>query len=158
MEDITIRKAELKDIELVARNHALMFEEMFSLENKILEEDKFNMLVESTVSKLTQELPKGICTAWVVENCGKVIASGGLTQVSMTASPMVSNYIYAYLHSIYTDKDCRGRGCAKLILSKAEEFCRETGIQRVLLIASDAGRPIYESIGYKETPFHYKEV
>ena len=39
---------------------------------------------------------------------------------------------------------------AKLLLKEVENYCKENGIGEISLKASDAGKPIYESVGYKK--------
>ncbi len=40
---------------------------------------------------------------------------------------------------------------ARRIVETAVEACRARGLKRVMLHASDAGRPLYESLGFRQT-------
>ena len=50
---------------------------------------------------------------------------------------------------MYTDKEHRGKKLAARIIEEAMSFCGEKNITRIMLKASDAGRPIYTAIGFK---------
>ena len=56
------------------------------------------------------------------------------------------------MHSVYTEKAFRGKSFANRIVRKALEYCRAYGIKWMFLSASEAGRPIYERIGFSSSP------
>ena len=53
---------------------------------------------------------------------------------------------------MYVDRGHRRRGVARLIMDTIHSWCRDAGVLSLGLNASDAGRPLYESIGYRESP------
>ena len=55
------------------------------------------------------------------------------------------------LYGLYTDPRFRRRGLARRIVLTAIESCRERGMTAVILHASDAGRPLYEMLGFEPT-------
>ena len=107
-------------------------------------------MYDASIKKLSDEIPRGICVAWIMEENGKIAGSGAITLTSMTPTPIKLNYITAYLHSVYVTKEFRGKSMAKLLLKEVENYCKENGIGEISLKASDAGKPIYESVGYKK--------
>jgi GNAT superfamily N-acetyltransferase len=98
------------------------------------------------------ELKSGICRAWVIEDEGKIISSGAITFVSFVPNPSDLSSKVAYLHSMYTEKSHRKKKCAQRIIQKVIEYCKANGIKRIVLNASDAGRHVYEKIGFHSTP------
>ncbi|HBM16299.1 MAG TPA: hypothetical protein DD381_08180 [Lentisphaeria bacterium] len=40
----------------------------------------------------------------------------------------------------------------KLLLKEAEKYCRQNHIASIVLKASDSGRPIYKTYGFKPSP------
>ena len=50
---------------------------------------------------------------------------------------------------MYTVEDFRRNGFAVAILNEMKEYCLSEGITRILLNASNEGRPVYESIGFQ---------
>jgi GNAT superfamily N-acetyltransferase len=54
-----------------------------------------------------------------------------------------------YLLSLYTEKEFRKKGVARLIVETAIDWCRKNGYDRVNLDASEEGKPLYETLGFK---------
>jgi GNAT superfamily N-acetyltransferase len=52
---------------------------------------------------------------------------------------------------MYTEPGARRRGVAKRLLEAMIEWCRTKGFSAVSLHASDAGRPLYEMVGFQQT-------
>lgn len=84
---------------------------------------------------------------WFIAEDGSRIAG-----TSCATVPASSGYIYkkpvATLSGVYVDPAYRGRGIARALTNAAIEWCRNRGCPAVRLIASDAGRPLYESLGF----------
>jgi GNAT superfamily N-acetyltransferase len=57
----------------------------------------------------------------------------------------------AIVVNMYVDTDWRRRGVARALMSAILEWARATRVQRLVLHASAAGRPLYESLGFKPT-------
>jgi GNAT superfamily N-acetyltransferase len=49
---------------------------------------------------------------------------------------------------MYTEPGFRRKGVAKLIAETAIEWCRNHGYERINLDASEAGKPLYEKLGF----------
>jgi len=101
---------------------------------------------------LKREIAAGSCKAWVVRNGNRLVASGAISIVSYVPVPNDPNPHIAYLHSMYTEKEFRGRKYAQQIVEKAIQYCKENGICRIVLNASDAGRSVYEKSGFLPAP------
>lgn len=145
-----IRKADIKDIQSLIDHHCLMFEEIKILKAEKIDSEKFAKMKKSYRTKLEEELPKGLCHAWVVEDKNKkIVASGAVSVFSFVPVPDNLSYIGAYLHSMYTAKEHRGNKLATRIIEEVMLFCKEKKITRIMLKASDAGKSIYEAIGFK---------
>jgi ribosomal protein S18 acetylase RimI-like enzyme len=56
-----------------------------------------------------------------------------------------------YILDVYVEPGYRGRGVAKNLMHEAELSFRRQGVNYVFLHASDAGRPLYESLGFAPT-------
>jgi GNAT superfamily N-acetyltransferase len=57
--------------------------------------------------------------------------------------------LHATLAGIYVVPGYRRRGIAREVTVRAIEWCKQRGCVRVRLQASEAGRPLYESLGFK---------
>jgi GNAT superfamily N-acetyltransferase len=85
-------------------------------------------------------------------NRGEIVSSGAITFVSFVPTPYDLSSKVVYLHSIYTEKSHRNKKCAQYIVHTAIKYCRAQGVNRIILTASNAGKPIYEKIGFHATP------
>lgn len=140
--------AEIGDIRQLAIHHRNMFEEIWEQKGLLLEEAKALELEKAYFEKLEKQISEGICKAWVVKKNGHILASGAITIISLVPVPNDINSNIAYMHSVYTEREFRGRKHARQIIERAIDYCRGNGIKRVLFNASDEGKPIYEKCGF----------
>ncbi len=57
----------------------------------------------------------------------------------------------AWVVNMFTDPEHRRRGLARRLVQTIVEWCRKEGMRFLYLHASDDGRPLYESMGFKST-------
>lgn len=57
----------------------------------------------------------------------------------------------AIVLNVYTEPAWRGRGIAKLLMECVIRWAGDAGMHSLVLHASDAGRPLYEQMGFKAT-------
>ena len=147
--DISIHAANGRDIPVLIAHHHKMFEEIWALIGFEIDGHQFEAMDKALEVKLHEEITNGTCRAWVIEVDKKIVASGAISLNSMTPTPYDPSYRVAYLHSVYTEPEYRKRGFAELITKEAMTYCKSQGIRRMILEASDAGRPIYEKLGFQ---------
>ncbi len=82
---------------------------------------------------------------------GKVAGSGCIWIREEQPRPTSRRQEIPYLLSMYTEKGHRRRGVASLIVKRALKWSREHGYDRLILHASEAGRPLYQSLGFEPT-------
>lgn len=150
--DIPLREASIEDIPAMAEHYRMMFEEICEQKGEHLDIAKAAEIEKAYALKLETELRSGICTAWVIEDNGKIVASGGVTFVSFVPNLSDLSSKVAYLHGMYTEKSHRNRKCAQHIIDAVIQHCRAYGVNRIILAASEAGKTIYEKIGFRSTP------
>jgi len=143
-----IFEATIKDIRQLAIHHRKMFKEICEQEGQQIEEDKLEELEKAYCKKLEKQFPEDSCRAWIAKETEQIVASGGITIVSFVPIPNDTNHNIAYLHSMYTEREFRGQKLAHKIIDKAIQYCKKIGINRIILNASDAGKPIYEAYGF----------
>ena len=171
--EIMYRRAVAADIPLLAGHHRLMFEEMRAVDGDNGPKDSccsgpdccvsFPSFMESPTpppdfeqleavqrSKLEQQLADGTCVAWIGEYQGEPIASGAVSVIKTVPVPEDLSFEVGFLHSVYTIKSMRGQGIASTILDHLLAYCRENGLKRVQLSASEAGRAIYGNKGFRK--------
>lgn len=144
-----VREASPRDIPVLAAHHSRMFAEIWQQNGESLDPRRAVALEEAYAAKLAADLATGICRAWVIEDRGGIVASGAISIASLVPTPADLSPKVAYLHSIYTEKPYRGRKYAQAIVLTILEFCRVYGIRRLMLNASDAGRSVYEKLGFR---------
>jgi GNAT superfamily N-acetyltransferase len=148
--DMVVREASKRDIAAMASNHRKMFAEIWEQKGRYLEPARAVELESAYALKLADELEMANCKAWVVEDKGAIVASGAISIVSFVPNPIDLSPRVAYLHSMFTEKSHRGHKCAERIVGKMIDYCKSQGIRRIMLNASDAGRPVYQKLGFHD--------
>lgn len=147
-----IREASETDIPLLAVHHRLMFKEIWEKRGLPFEDTLADEVEQAYSRKLSEEFQTGSCKSWLIEREGRSVASGAITIVNMVPTPNDLSTKVAYLHSMYTETEHRGKNLAGRIVKTALEYCKAKHIKRIFLNASEAGRPIYERIGFTSAP------
>jgi GNAT superfamily N-acetyltransferase len=156
--EMQLREAGERDIPQLGLHHRKMFEEIWEKKGKNIDISIYKKIERAYAQKLKKEFLSGICKAWVIESENKIVASGAISIVSFVPTPDDLSSSIAYLHSMYTEKEYRNNHFANHIIKKAVQYCKENRIKRIILTASDAGRPIYEKIGFRLSPDTMKFV
>lgn len=149
---MNLQDATIDDIQILSIHHRKMFEEIWEQKGLKIEKARAQELESAYSEKIEKQIPEGICKAWVVKNDNQIIASGAITIVSFVPVPFDINHNIAYLHSMYTEKAYRHQKCAQKIVDRAIQYCQKNGISRIVLNASNAGKPIYEKSGFVSSP------
>jgi GNAT superfamily N-acetyltransferase len=144
--DYRVRVATLADADILVRHRIAMFTDMnVPLDARQLER-AFRVWIGKTV-------PAGTYHAWLAEDStGGVVGGGGITIIPWPPGPQYSGDRLAFVYNVYTDPSHRRRGLARLIMETIHAWCRNEGIGSVALNASRDGKPLYEAIGYAESP------
>ncbi len=150
--DNHLREASMDDIAVLASHHRKMFEEIWARKGEPLGTLRARELESAYTGKLEIEMEKGLLRAWFIEDEKKVVSSGAITLLSLVPNPLDLSSRVAYLHSMYTETSHRNSGYAQRIIKTIIEYCNSLGIKRILLNASDAGKPFYEKIGFHSAP------
>jgi ribosomal protein S18 acetylase RimI-like enzyme len=101
---------------------------------------------------LEQRLASGHYFGFIAESGGAPIGGVGLLELDWPPHffhPQQSKR--GYVLNVYVDPAHRGRGCARAMMVAAEEEFRRREIQYLVLHASDAGKPLYQAMGWGAT-------
>jgi GNAT superfamily N-acetyltransferase len=147
-----LRIATPEDIPYLVNHHRKMFEEIRKKTGNPAGLPVLAALEKEYTGKLAREIPSGACIAWVVQIGDCIVSSGAISIVSYVPVPHDLSSRIAFLHSIYTGPEYRHRHYARRITQAAADYCRDAGINRMYLFASDAGRPVYEKAGFVPVP------
>lgn len=142
-------KASGEEIPILVRHHRNMFEEIYENRGLVYDEQMLHEMDLTYAEKLEKEMSADKCFAWLVKADEQVVSSGTVSLVSIVPTPNDPSPTVCYIHSLFTEPEYRYQGCAKLIMEVMIDFCKEMGIKRILLHASDAGKPLYEKLGFR---------
>ena len=146
---LPLREATLDDLAALVRHRRLMFVDMGLAEGKEPNVADLALMESAYAEHLRQQMPAGILHAWVIESPDGIVASGVLSIITWPPKPGDISGRAGYLCSMYTEPAYRRRGLAQRIVLAAIDLCRSRTVGCLLLSASDAGRGIYESIGFR---------
>ena len=141
-----VRPATLADVEVLVHHRIGMFADMGTELDASVVGGAFRQW-------LGKMMPEGIYQAWLVEtDGGEVVAGGGITVLPWPPGPHTLTNRIAFVYNVYTEHAHRQRGLARRVMETIHEWCRANRIGAVLLNASQAGQPLYESLGYRASP------
>ena len=102
---------------------------------------------------LAEMMDAGTYRAWLAETSdGRAAGGGGITIIPWPPGPQYPGNRLAFVYNVFTERAHRRRGLARLIMDTIHDWCRAEGITSVALNASRDGKPLYESMGYRESP------
>lgn len=140
-----VRLATVDDAGVIAQHRIAMFRDMGGLDERDAEP-----LRVASLAYLREALPSGAYRGWVAEHDGTVVAGGGLVpQPGVPRPENIHGGEEAYLLNVYTDPAHRRRGLARRLMDEMLAWCRERGLARVVLHASDDGVALYTSLGFE---------
>jgi GNAT superfamily N-acetyltransferase len=149
----SIRRSTVDDAAVIARHRVAMFTDM----GDVPTEDLSNDLLERSTRALAAYLADGSYVGWLAITAdGDVIAGAGvhikpqLPRISYDHARVEDSPVPLAVN-VYTEPQWRKRGIARVLMKVAMEWASSQGADRVVLHASDAGRPLYESLGYHVT-------
>jgi len=146
-EDYVIRSAGVGDAQVIARQRASMFRDMGSVSP-----EESELLRKASEPWFSDLLTGGDYLAWLVEHDGAVVAGGGI--FVQEGGPAPGRYRMGrlgHIANVYTEPAHRRRGLARRLMETMLNWCASNGIDHVTLGASDEGKPLYESLGFKPT-------
>ncbi|MBI5653211.1 MAG: GNAT family N-acetyltransferase [Chloroflexi bacterium] len=103
-------------------------------------------------SWVVNRIATGEYRGWFALNArDEIIAGAGLWIATMPPGPRDHTERRGYVMNVYTHPDYRQRGLARRLMNVIMEWCRANQIRTMMLHASDKGRALYESLGFKQT-------
>ena len=117
-------------------------------------------LIDASTKYFQRSIPGGEYIAWLIHTSAdpsNVVAGGGVQLRSLLPRPGADGgHVLigreAIVLNMYVERDWRRRGLARRLMNEIIAWARQAGIVRLVLHASDEGRPLYESMGFVPTP------
>lgn len=146
-EAFRVRRATLDDVPTIVYQRHAMFAEMGDGTP-----DSLDRMDASFAPWLVEKMTAGEYLGWfALDEAGQPVAGAGLWVQPWPVGPVDQTGQRAYLMNVYTEPRCRGRGLARRLVQLTLDWSREHGLKTAMLNASDAGRPIYETLGFRQS-------
>lgn len=140
-----IRPATIDDLPQILRFRRAMLSETGSAG-----ESSLDRMQDSAAAFLRAGFRDGSCIVWMAETeGGSPVGCGILHIVPWIPSAGDPSQRRVWVHNVYTEPEFRRRGIAGEIIQAMLEWCRTNGFQSVSLHASEQGRRLYESLGFR---------
>jgi GNAT superfamily N-acetyltransferase len=144
--DYRVRAATLADADILVRHRIAMFSDMGVAFDAPQLDQAFRVWIADV-------MPTGMYRAWLAEDPGGAVAGGGgITIIPWPPGPRYAGDRLAFVYNVYTEPGHRRRGLARRIMDAIHTWCRDEGIGSMALNASRDGKPLYEAMGYAESP------
>ena len=92
---------------------------------------------------------EGDQTTVVAVDDGRCVACASMSYIEIMPTFSHPSGKRAHLMNVYTEKDYRRRGIARQLVNMLIEDARAHGATEISLDATESGRPLYESMGFK---------
>lgn len=142
----SIRLAGAGDAPTIARHRRLMFDEMGLATGAALD-----AVERETEAALLHAMTQGYYRHWFAEDGGEIAAGAGVMIARWLPMPQEPALFRVTVLNVYTEPRHRKRGLARRLMLTVIDWCRSQGLACVQLHASDAGRPLYEALGFMPT-------
>jgi GNAT superfamily N-acetyltransferase len=146
-EGFTIRRASTVDLETLVGHRRAMFEDMGYSDKAALGSmsEKFHVW-------LLEHMNSGEYLAWVaIAPDGTIAAGTGLWLMDWPPHMIGKGARRGNILNVYTNSHYRRRGLARALMQAAVDWCKQNGIDTIILHASPSGRTLYESLGFSPT-------
>jgi GNAT superfamily N-acetyltransferase len=141
------RSATQADAALLTAHRRGMFASMPNPQDDLL--NAMSLAFEPWVK---DRIAEGKYLGWIVEDSGRVAGSAGLLIVDWPPHPLHPHSNQrGYLLNVFVEPEFRKRGLAHSLIKRCLTEARERSIRVVTLHSSDAGRPVYEKLGFHPT-------
>ena len=136
------RKAKKNDIEVLIELRKKMLREV----NKLDDGYEFSAgLLENS----RQYFLEGDQTTVLAFDGDKAVACASISYIGIMPTFSHPTGKRAHIMNVWTDPAYRGRGNARKLVNRLIAEAKERGVTEIGLDATDAGRPLYESLGFK---------
>ena len=145
-EGFTIRCASTADLETLVEHRGAMFQDM-----GYNDEAAMRTMSEKFRVWLLEHMNAGDYLAWLATAPDDTIAAGTGLWLMDWPPHMIGWGSRGNILNVHTNANFRRRGLARALMQAALDWCKQNGIDTVILHASSSGRSLYESMGFAAT-------
>ncbi|GAA5513178.1 N-acetyltransferase Eis [Deinococcus carri] len=139
----TLRTALPDDAETIQAQRDAMFADMGK------EVHKVEAVSATALGWHRRMLQVGLYEGVLMHAGADIVAGAGLLWRDWPPNPDTAEQTRAYLLNVYVQPQHRGQGLAWVLVQTLLTRCASRGVNIVSLHASEAGRPIYEGLGFR---------
>ncbi len=154
--EFVIRRADVRDADVIARHRARMFHDMGDLG-----EERLDDFLAASQAWTERGLASGEYIGWLAspkDEPGVVIAGAGVQRRQVAPHPHrpprdggFANGRHAIVLNVFTEPEWRNRGVGLLLMKEIIRWTREEKLDRLVLHASTQARSLYERLGFVGT-------
>jgi ribosomal protein S18 acetylase RimI-like enzyme len=146
-EGFTLRRAATADVETLVAHRRAMFQDMGYRDEVALDSMSAKFRVW-----LLEHMNSGDYHAWLVSAPDGSIAAGtGLWLMDWPPHMIGQGTRRGNILNVYTSRNFRRQGLARRLMEVVLLWCRENGIDTIILHASHSGLSLYKSMGFTPT-------
>jgi GNAT superfamily N-acetyltransferase len=142
-----VRPGTLEDIPAITRHRVGMMLEMglATPDQCAVYDPEFRVFVQ-------RQILAGNFRSFLAETeAGRVLSGGAVYIVPWPGNPTDRLQKRVFIINVFTEPEFRRRGIARAVVGAMVDWCRAQGFHSVRLMASDGGRPVYQSMGFFPT-------
>ncbi|MDE1820026.1 MAG: GNAT family N-acetyltransferase [Euryarchaeota archaeon] len=146
---LRIRRATIRDLDVLVLHRHRMFSDLDHWDQ--IDPPALAAVGRAYRPWLRERMRSGRLVAFLAEDPDRIppLGSGCVWLREGPPRPRWTRGTFPYIMNMYTVPEARGRGVATRILKEALRWCRTQGFPRVVLNASDMGRPVYARVGFE---------
>ncbi|HZO95111.1 MAG TPA: GNAT family N-acetyltransferase [Candidatus Baltobacteraceae bacterium] len=137
------RRATAADAPLLGEHRARLWSEATQVRHDVLRAQ-----VTAWSAWFADAIADGTYVAWIGEDDGATVASGGLLLLPAIPRPGGTAAREGRVHSVFVVEEARRRGIARALMHVLLDHARDAGLQRLKLHPSEVSRALYASLGF----------
>lgn len=141
---IQYKKASINEISELSKIRVSML-----CENKDYDDEFKNKLYNNTFQYFETGIQDNNISLWIAVFYNKIVAVCCLNYFFLPPNELCLNGKTAHLGNMYTKPDFRKKGIASKLLELAIDDAKENQCERIILVPTDMGKPLYEKFGFK---------
>ena len=143
---IEYRKASVNEVETLAQIRI-----DFLVEANNIDMNEKDVMLKENERFIKNGITDGSFSSWVAENDGKIVATSGISFFTLPPNKKCPTGKVAYIANMFTYQEYRKQGIASKLFALTVEEAINRGCIKIMLNATDMGRPIYEKYGFKDS-------
>lgn len=142
---IEYKKATVEEYDILAKIRVDFLTEV----NNMNDSDTRDVLYRNNQEYFLSSLNDGTFASWLAVEGENIVAASGVAYYTLPPNASCPNGKIAYINNMFTYTQYRKKGIASRLFELIVEEARLFGCTKILLNATDMGRPIYEKYGFE---------